>query len=78
MLQNANFLAKIGADTAENERKFAEILQAEYLSKCWNGIDILCWNSVDMAFISLIYQMNIGIQMNVYEIQVSAIIFFKT
>ena len=26
MLQNAYFLAKIGADTAENERKFAEIL----------------------------------------------------
>ena len=24
MLQNAYFLAKIGADTAENERKFAE------------------------------------------------------
>ena len=27
MLQNAYLLAKIGADTAENERKFAEILQ---------------------------------------------------
>ena len=26
MLQNAYFLAKIGADTAENERHFAEIL----------------------------------------------------
>ena len=26
MLQNAYFLAKIGADTAENERYFAEIL----------------------------------------------------
>ena len=26
MLQNAYFLAKIGADTAENERDFAEIL----------------------------------------------------
>ena len=26
MLQNAYFLAKIGADTAENERKFAENL----------------------------------------------------
>ena len=26
MLQNAYFLAKIGADTAENERIFAEIL----------------------------------------------------
>ena len=26
MLQNAYFLAKIGADTAENERKFAETL----------------------------------------------------
>ena len=26
MLQNAYLLAKIGADTAENERKFAEIL----------------------------------------------------
>ena len=27
MLQNAYFLAKIGADTAENERNFAEICQ---------------------------------------------------
>jgi len=26
MLQNAYFLAKIGADTAENEQQFAEIL----------------------------------------------------
>ena len=26
MLQNAYFLAKIGADTAENEHQFAEIL----------------------------------------------------
>ena len=26
MLQNAYFLAKIGADTAENEQPFAEIL----------------------------------------------------
>ena len=26
MLQNAYFLAKIGADTAENERNFAELL----------------------------------------------------
>ena len=26
MLQNAYFLAKIGADTAENERNFVEIL----------------------------------------------------
>ena len=26
MLQNAHFLAKIGADTAENEQHFAEIL----------------------------------------------------
>ena len=26
MLQNATFLAKIGADTAENEQHFAEIL----------------------------------------------------
>ena len=28
MLQNAYFLAKIGADTAENEQHFAEILFA--------------------------------------------------
>ena len=27
MLQNAYFLAKIGADTAENEQHFAEICQ---------------------------------------------------
>ena len=34
MLQNAYFLAKIGADTAENEQQFAEILPktGNYLS----------------------------------------------
>ena len=31
MLQNAYFLAKIGADTAENEQHFAEILPTEIL-----------------------------------------------
>ena len=31
MLQNAYFLAKIGADTAENEQHFAEILPTEAL-----------------------------------------------
>ena len=30
MLQNAYFLAKIGADTAENEQHFAEILQKNW------------------------------------------------
>ena len=29
MLQNAYFLAKLGADTAENEQHFAEILPTE-------------------------------------------------
>ena len=29
MLQNAYFLAKIGADTAESEQQFAEILPTE-------------------------------------------------
>ena len=29
MLQNAYFLAKIGADTAENEQHFADILPTE-------------------------------------------------
>ena len=29
MLQNAYFLAKIGADTAENEQHFAEILPVD-------------------------------------------------
>ena len=29
MLQNAHFLAKIGADTAENEQRFAEILPTD-------------------------------------------------
>ena len=29
MLQNAYFLAKIGADTAENEQHFAEILPTD-------------------------------------------------
>ena len=30
MLKNAYFLAKIGADTAENERNFAKNLQLPY------------------------------------------------
>ena len=30
MLQNAYLVAKIGADTAENERNFAKILQLPY------------------------------------------------
>ena len=33
MLQNAYFLAKIGADTAENEQHFAEILPTDTLSR---------------------------------------------
>ena len=32
MLQNAYFLAKIGADTAENEQHFAEILPTDALN----------------------------------------------
>ena len=36
MLQNAYFLAKIGADTAENEQDFAEILRKWQLPYgCW-------------------------------------------
>jgi hypothetical protein len=31
MLQNAYFVAKIGADTAENEQHFAEILPTDAL-----------------------------------------------
>ena len=33
MLQNAYFLAKIGADTAENEHHFAEILPTDARSE---------------------------------------------
>ena len=33
MLQNAYFLAKIGADTAENEQHFAEILPTDALGR---------------------------------------------
>ena len=33
MLQNAYFLAKIGADTAENEQHFAEISQFSKIRK---------------------------------------------
>ena len=29
MLQNADLLAKIGADTAENEQKFADLLKIQ-------------------------------------------------
>ena len=35
MLQNAYFLAKIGADTAENEQHFAEILPKSLLILPW-------------------------------------------
>ena len=35
MLQNAYFLAKIGADTAENEQHFAEILPTDALRRLW-------------------------------------------
>ena len=35
MLQNAYFVAKIGADTAENEQHFAEILPTDAL---WRGL----------------------------------------
>ena len=40
MLQNAYFLAKIGADTAENEQHFAEILPktANYPQKDLPGV----------------------------------------
>ena len=38
MLQNAYFLAKIGADTAENEQHFAEILPTDAL---WRRADLL-------------------------------------
>ena len=37
MLQNAYFLAKIGADTAENEQHFAEILPTDALRWCSAG-----------------------------------------
>ena len=37
MLQNAYFLAKIGADTAENERNFAEILPTDALCRLLPG-----------------------------------------
>ena len=37
MLQNAYFLAKIGADTAENEQHFAEILPTDALWLASNG-----------------------------------------
>ena len=33
MLSNAYFVAKIGADTAENEQRFAEILPTDALTK---------------------------------------------
>ena len=38
MLQNAYFFAKIGADTAENEQHFAEILP---IGRCVAGL--CCW-----------------------------------
>ena len=37
MLQNAYFLAKIGADTAENEQHFAEILQKNWRRRAETG-----------------------------------------
>ena len=38
MLQNAYFLAKIGADTAENEQHFAEILPTDALWRLHRGV----------------------------------------
>ena len=40
MLQNAYFLAKIGADTAENEQHFAEILPKTDTSKLDRRLDV--------------------------------------
>ena len=45
MLQNAYFLAKIGADTAENEQHFAEILPTDAL---WLWLS-LCGLRVQLA-----------------------------
>ena len=46
MLQNAYFLAKIGADTAENEQDFAEILPiavlGESLSELGGDVCTIC------------------------------------
>ena len=39
MLQNAYFLAKIGADTAENEQHFAEILPTDALGAIQTPVD---------------------------------------
>ena len=44
MLQNAYFLAKIGADTAENEQKFAKNWQLPYGST--TGVDALARRAV--------------------------------
>ena len=41
MLQNAYFLAKIGADTAENEQHFAEILPTDALCRLAGTIYLL-------------------------------------
>ena len=50
MLQNAYFLANIGADAAENEQHFAEILPKTGAAACAAGppaagIDGHCWAS---------------------------------
>ena len=42
MLSNAYFLAKIGADTAENEQRFAEILPTDRRSLTYHdGLQLL-------------------------------------
>ena len=51
MLQNAYFLAKIGADTAENEQHFAEILPTDALWLAWvcDSIGVIDTAWADMA-----------------------------
>ena len=44
MLQNAYFLAKIGADTAENEQHFAEILPKQKLSWLSTSLWRITWH----------------------------------
>ena len=73
MLQNAYFLAKIGADTAENEQHFAEILdelnvrrsyrQATDLRTRMNNIEYYCsFSAVSTPIFASKYSLELAIR----------------
>ena len=54
MLQNAYFLANIGADTAENEQQFAEILPTDGADGADGGSEKRCGPPSSVTWFSVI------------------------